>query len=676
MTLYRFNGRVLNTATRQVEGPAGVVHLPPKPYDILIELLRNPGDLVTRQALLDRVWPDRPASDETLSRTVADLRKYLGDDPRSPRYIETVPKVGYRFVADLQPGPATGYRKPLWIAGTALAVVVLVFASLAIRKTGPSEPAASRGSILQQPVPVTTEVGDEDAPKFSNDGRYIVYAARDAGGDNWDIRLREVATGDTRTIVSHPDRDYGPAFAPDGERIAFRRYRGEHCEIFVKPLDGAERRLTQCRTPMMGYLDWSPDGREIAFSDTDAERSVTDLRVVDVSTGRKRSPVEPAPGHVQRFAPRYSPDGTRLAFLQGTFDHNELWVAHLEDGAAQQLTRIGGWIGGATWNGDGSALYFTTARPEFALWRIEPGASPERLGSMVGYLPDFDPVHRRLVFDNIQRRTNIWSIEQDAGPGWGEPTRRIASTRTDNNPSLSPGEKRIAFTSDRSGSWEVWLSGIDGSGTRRLSEWQAEAIDRPDWSPDGTVLTYSVLRNGNWTSYLHDIEDDRQSPLAARSSVTRHPMFSEDGKSVIYASPDGINRLALGDGRDDQLVALPGATPLFSRDGTLYYLRPDRPGIHRAGAGESDTLLTDFELVVPAAIDEGGGRLFFIATSPGDGVRRIHAFDPESGTLQPIHPVISDTRQSNVSVSSDGSLILFSQTEDTHSDLELLEDLP
>lgn len=103
MTQYRFNGIRLDSASRRIIGPQGSVHLPPKPYEVLVELLRAAGSVVTREALLDRVWPERPASDETLSRTITDLRKLLGDDSRSPQYIETVPKVGYRFLVPVDP---------------------------------------------------------------------------------------------------------------------------------------------------------------------------------------------------------------------------------------------------------------------------------------------------------------------------------------------------------------------------------------------------------------------------------------------------------------------------------------------------------------------------------------------------------------------------------------------
>jgi DNA-binding winged helix-turn-helix (wHTH) protein len=75
------------------------VPLTPKAFDTLLCLVERSGDLVTKNELLARVWPNVVVEEAILARNVADLRKALGDDPNAPRYIETLPKRGYRFIA-------------------------------------------------------------------------------------------------------------------------------------------------------------------------------------------------------------------------------------------------------------------------------------------------------------------------------------------------------------------------------------------------------------------------------------------------------------------------------------------------------------------------------------------------------------------------------------------------
>lgn len=81
------------------------VHVEPKTLEVLLCLAQRPGEVVTKQQLLDTVWPDTIVEEIALARCVSELRKIFGDDPRDPTFIETIPKRGYRLVAPLGPAP-------------------------------------------------------------------------------------------------------------------------------------------------------------------------------------------------------------------------------------------------------------------------------------------------------------------------------------------------------------------------------------------------------------------------------------------------------------------------------------------------------------------------------------------------------------------------------------------
>src|SRR4029077_19711640 len=86
------------------------VPVEPKALNLLIFLVENPHRLVERQKLIDAVWGDAFVTDHVLNRAVGLLRKLLDDDPKQPRYIETVPTLGYRFIADVAPDASAGIR--------------------------------------------------------------------------------------------------------------------------------------------------------------------------------------------------------------------------------------------------------------------------------------------------------------------------------------------------------------------------------------------------------------------------------------------------------------------------------------------------------------------------------------------------------------------------------------
>ncbi|GAB3090463.1 hypothetical protein GCM10027159_03310 [Lysobacter terrae] len=109
----RFDEFELDEANAQLLQAGSPIALAPTPFELLCALARQPGTLLTKHALLDAVWGHRFVSDSVLKGAISDIRIALGDDPRQPRFIETVPRRGYRFVAqklDAQPAPSPGGR--------------------------------------------------------------------------------------------------------------------------------------------------------------------------------------------------------------------------------------------------------------------------------------------------------------------------------------------------------------------------------------------------------------------------------------------------------------------------------------------------------------------------------------------------------------------------------------
>ena len=100
--IYRFGGFLLDGGERRLERDGSLVRIGPKVFDALQFLLENAGTLVERAVIRERLWPGQFVEDGTLFRVIADLRKVLGEVGDERRYIETVPKFGYRFIAKVQ----------------------------------------------------------------------------------------------------------------------------------------------------------------------------------------------------------------------------------------------------------------------------------------------------------------------------------------------------------------------------------------------------------------------------------------------------------------------------------------------------------------------------------------------------------------------------------------------
>ena len=83
----------------RVTGPAGSIRMEPKVMQVLVCLAAHAGHVVGKERLMQTVWPDTFVGDDVLTRSISELRHVFGDDVKNPRFIQTIPKSGYRLIA-------------------------------------------------------------------------------------------------------------------------------------------------------------------------------------------------------------------------------------------------------------------------------------------------------------------------------------------------------------------------------------------------------------------------------------------------------------------------------------------------------------------------------------------------------------------------------------------------
>jgi DNA-binding winged helix-turn-helix (wHTH) protein len=267
--------------------------LTPKIFDVLRVLVQNGGHLVEKEGLLREVWPDSFVEEGALSRSVSVLRKVLGESPSGQKYIETVPKRGYRFVApvteclresptfivaphsrsvvDIEathadsrsfPNPPTPpatrasiSKRVAGIAGALLTVGALSYAVLA-----PGEP---EGNAPPRPAPAHRQVtftGKEGAPALSPDGRRIAYVSNET--PETILMVQELAGGPPLAVFSAPEVGH-LRWAPDGsELMIWARGSGKDGVYIMPQLGGTPRRIRGGQF----IACWSPDGSTTAVA--------------------------------------------------------------------------------------------------------------------------------------------------------------------------------------------------------------------------------------------------------------------------------------------------------------------------------------------------------------------------------------------------------------------------
>jgi Tol biopolymer transport system component/DNA-binding winged helix-turn-helix (wHTH) protein len=403
------------------------VPLQQQPFRVLVRLVEHPGEIVTREELRQELWPADTYVDfeQGINAAVKRLREALGDSAEAPRFIETLAKRGYRFIAPLNsPNPLTpetahartqehegvqsagvppafnniprANAKPRWTAiltwGLALGVVATLIASGLISGSGRLFTRASVGHVplLSR---LTFDAGLQTEPSFSPpDGRFIAFASNKPG--NFDIFVQPVAGGEAIQVTRHSAHDWQPDWSPDGSRIVFRSERDRGGLFVVSAFGGKEEKITS-----FGYRPrWSPDGSRILFSTTALPDMVGRVYIAS-STGQ--APIEISgflPGGVTNDAVSWHPGGRQVSFLgQGgdgarlrlttiDLDGNRAVVSEVLQPVSNSFDELGlvpVLLEPFAWNSAGTAIYFSgVANDVTDVWKL--GVDPATLAITSG----------------------------------------------------------------------------------------------------------------------------------------------------------------------------------------------------------------------------------------------------------------------------------------------------
>ncbi len=261
---YQFDDFVVDPVGFRLIKAGRPVSIEPKALQILIALIERRDRPMSKQELFDEIWPGVVVTENALTRAIAQLRKTLGDKVEAPRYIETVPTRGYRFIGRMQTddarpvaGPARGTRKIILIAIVAVTVVVILFIVSHLK------PKGKLGEATNYPPPIAARPLHasekfEVSPSFSPDGASIVYSADVNGTLHLFVSTLHDDSG--RQLTYGEAGEAQPSWSPDGRTIAYTSVRKGG--IWLMSVNGgAPVQLTRFGS----RPSWSPDGTEIAF---------------------------------------------------------------------------------------------------------------------------------------------------------------------------------------------------------------------------------------------------------------------------------------------------------------------------------------------------------------------------------------------------------------------------
>jgi Tol biopolymer transport system component/DNA-binding winged helix-turn-helix (wHTH) protein len=586
------------------------IKLQSQPFKVLTALLERPGQIVTREELQLKLWGRDTTVDfdHSLGTAINKIREALGDSAENPRFIETLSRRGYRFIAPVSRSTASSFDadeleiirrdealsdarlvvpneegarpdsvlptamvagspvrwRKFWYISIALAVVALFTAVFLLHRGQKTTDPPHISKITQNGHLATNLSNVENLAAGVTDGVHLFAPIIDNGQT---VLAAISLNGGAVARLSLPPEVASPVLgdiSPDGSRLLLKDHLSPESEqpLWVVPtLGGSAQRVGNV---LAHEATWMPDGNGILFANGD------DLYVTHL-TGNTPKLYARLPGLA--FWMRWEPAGKLLRFtIIDPLTHTlSLW--QLKDGGGSPVPILAGFTTPSNeccgvWNADGSLYIFqSTQGGNSDLWKLQ-GESlrdPVRLtdGPLQFQSPVASKTGNRLYFLGVDVRSDLQRLTPT---GLLVPEKSFLSSaiRVD----YTRDGKWVAWTGDKG---ELWRARTDGTEQLQISP-EGLNVFLARWSPDGTKLALMARDVGKaWQIYVVGADGTELRSVLQETRNAADPSWSPDGEKLVFGrindamgKESEIRTLQILDLRTAKVETVPGSDKLFS----------------------------------------------------------------------------------------------------------------
>ena len=565
--LYEFGDFRLDASERLLSSRGVTVPLTPKAIDLLLALVDQPGRLLDKETLLKKVWPDTFVEENNLADNIFKLRRVLGDGENRLKFIETVPKRGYRFVADVRavgqltergpeqvqqvvaepprqaeraegqvPRPAANTRRPVsvsWLVAGAMTLLVLALGAGYVRRGTPEAPRILKAELLPPDNASFGEIA------VSPDGKWLAFTA--ATGSRVQLWLRSLAHDEAIPLESTDGASH-PFWSPDSRFVGF--FAGGKLK---KVKLGDRLPATLCPASVGTGGTWSREG-VILFTVLGVSRILR----VPASGGIPEVVLRADPGETDLHEPFFLPDGQRFLYLviSSRKDAGGIYVGSLDGKLRQRVlahdSNVAFVAGDANSHHRGFLLFGREGglmAQAFDSETLRVSGEVETIAARLGTVQGANISYRRrnftasdnglLVYDphTDRQRTQLLWVDRN-----GKPLHLLAQLDNVSSPSLSPDESRIVVSRKdlASNNNDLWLTDSLGNNPVRFTfDPGSDLLGL--WSPDGQRIVWTSTRNGSFDLYEKEVSGKGKDKLLLRSEQPKFPLdWSRDGRFLLY----------------------------------------------------------------------------------------------------------------------------------------------
>lgn len=609
--IYEFGSYRLDTGEHLLLRDGQVVLLQPKVFDLLRVLVERHGHLLEKEELMALVWPDTVVEEANLANNISILRKVLGEN--GERFIETVPKRGYRFVApvnqiaedDGQPGSgptsktaATGDKaaRPSDTEqsigrkrGRILAIALSLLAFVAVAMLGihrMRERRTAADSFHEMQIRRLTNSGKAFEAAISADGQFLAYISTTTFvGGYHSLWIKQLTTNrETQLVPEAGFRYRGLAFSPDGNFIYYSQRRGQesrHTLYRISILGGEPQPLL---AGVDSAISFSPDGKQIAFVREDQTVGESALMISETNgAGERKIAVCKFPETYSVDGPAWSPDGKWIAVAKmiPTPDfHFRLIALRATDGTEHAVGNTKwAWLMRVAWLKGGEMLAavgrLRSGGTNDQLWLVDyPDGKIHKLTNDLNSYRNLNltPDSTRLVTVHAEINSNLWVVPvknpRNALLITNDPISQNGARGLDWTP-----DGKIVFTSLANGRQNLWMVNADGDHPRQLTADSDDNNHFPSVSTDGKYVVFASSRSGPSHIWRMELDGGNLMELSGGKHDVK-PNCSPDGEWVVYSSERNSKRVIVKTslregGAETALTDKFSDFPVISPDGKL-----------------------------------------------------------------------------------------------------------
>ena len=615
------------------------VPVEPKVMALLVYFINHPGEVLSRDQLVAEVWQGSVVSDSTVNWSVSQLRKLLDDKTGEPRFIKTISKKGYQWIAQAScestaklPAKSTRIH-PVWL----LMPVLLAIASVVLWPQ-PSQVEQQPSYTLTNHQPVTRMAGQEEDPGLSPDGKFLLFRHRPPGAQGFQLYLKPMVENQSFNVtgndgqltgqqqssrrsqnayaLTHGDPHYHHAiWAQDDYRIvAVRTLTNNQCQIVSLSLQlsrleiSDEQVLTHCHTSGQSKL---AAGKQLYFTD---RRDSEHFQLFSLNEQQQVQPISQAEstGYGIRYIDM-APNQQQLLVLRDIgWTQTEFAVFDPTKQSKQVLFNQNSVYYSAHWGPKGEDIWLNSGNDKVYAYNIQSKQSRLLMSTATGWNYNARPAGKNAALYSVSDANSSDLVFHNAPYSnektpFGELTATFAHTSS-----------KLAYLSNESGLPQIWLKQPDQADSQLTDAREYYEISDLQFSHDDQSL---LGKSGHFIASI-DLASQRFRLHYNQGNPAFFPSWTQDNRHILFTRNDDnrwrLYKVAVSNSPEiPEPLNLDGYIARPLSDDTILFNRYDKPGLWSYDLNTEQLSEVFSALPAQAYWQRLGEQFYFVARQDG-----------------------------------------------------------